>query len=76
MTDEGARKIVKQELQVDEDYGDMHVETILVKAGYRAALEEARQDIQKRRLLALKENGSPYKVISAHEDWLEQQVKK
>lgn len=44
MTDEEARKIVKQALQVDDDYGDMQVEIILTKAGYRAGLEAAKKN--------------------------------
>ncbi len=41
MTDGGARRTVKEALKVDDDYGYMSMEVVLVKAGYRAGLEEA-----------------------------------
>lgn len=46
MTDEEARRVVRQTLQVDEDYGDMSVEIMLVKAGYRQGLEEVSAKLQ------------------------------
>lgn len=44
MTDEGARRTVKEALKVDDDYGYMSMEVVLVKAGYRAGLEEAQAE--------------------------------
>lgn len=71
MTDEEAKRIVKKVLQVDDDYGDMHVETILVKAGYRAALEAAHSAF-----VDIRRQQSAKDACETYGWWLEQQVKK
>lgn len=47
MTDEEAKRIVKNALQVDDDYGDMGVEMVLVREAYRAAITEASEELER-----------------------------
>lgn len=74
MTDEEAKEVVTQALQVDEDYGDMCVEMKLVKAGYRKGLHQVLCEMHRLSCLPDEErtHGDDWKDL---QDWLESKLK-